>query len=72
MTRKELNDIMKRNTIIPCEIDDVIAFVTELLEFKADELRSNEPYATRTIKDIVVSGKTAGIVYRDHVEIINL
>jgi len=27
---------------------------------------------TRTIKDIVVSGKTAGIVYRDHVEIINL
>lgn len=27
---------------------------------------------TRTIKDIVVSGNTAGIVYRDRVEIINL
>ena len=52
MTRQELNNIMKRNVIVPCEIDDAIAFVAELLEHQADELKRNEPYATRTIQDI--------------------
>ena len=52
MTKKELKNIMKRNSILPCEIDDAIAFVTELLEFQASEIERNEPYATRTIKDL--------------------
>ena len=52
MTKVELDDIMKRNGIISCEIDDAIAFITELLEFKTDELKRNEPYATRTIRDL--------------------
>ena len=55
MTKQELNNIMKRNAIVPCEIDDVIAFVAELLEYQADETKKNEPYATRTIQDIEVA-----------------
>ena len=52
MTRQELNEIMKRNAIVPCELNDVIAFVSDLLEFQSDEIKRNEPYATRTIQDI--------------------
>ena len=52
MTKVELDDIMKRNGLISCELDDAIAFITELLEFKTDELKRNEPYATRTIRDL--------------------
>lgn len=33
MTKKDLQKIMERNVILECEVDDVISFVTELLEF---------------------------------------
>jgi len=52
MTRSELEEIMKRNMIFDCEIDDAINFVTDLLEHRANEIKENEPYATRTIRDI--------------------
>lgn len=52
MTRQELKEIMERNFIFQSEIDDAIAFVTELLEHQAKEIKKNEPYATRTIRDI--------------------
>lgn len=52
MTAQELKNIMYRNTILPCEIDDAIAFIAELLEHQAKEIAEKEPYATRTIRDI--------------------
>ena len=52
MTREQLAQIMKRNCIVECELDDVISFVNELLEFKVDELREKEPYAIRTIREL--------------------
>lgn len=50
MKNSELQNIMRRNTIVACEIDDTIAFVAELLEHQMDELCNKEPYALRTIR----------------------
>ena len=50
MTKAELDKIMKENYIFPFELDDAIQFVQDLLEFKANELEKNEPYAVNTIK----------------------
>lgn len=50
MTKIELDKIMKENYIFPSEVDDAIQFVQDLLEFKADELEKNEPYATNSIR----------------------
>ena len=52
MTKEKLKEIMKRNCILDCEVEDAIYFIQELLEFQADELKVNEPYATRTIERI--------------------
>ena len=60
MIKAELNEIMIRNTMSPCEIDDAIAFVAELLEHQMEELSEKEPYATRTIRNIE---NAAGIVW---------
>ena len=40
---------MNKHCIVGCEVEDVIYFVQDLLEFRADELKENEPYATRSI-----------------------
>ena len=50
MTKIELDKIMKENYIFPSELDDVIQFVQDLLEFQANELEQNEPYAINTIR----------------------
>ena len=50
MTKAELYKIMGEDYIFPSEVDDAIQFIQDLLEFKADELEKNEPYATKTIK----------------------
>lgn len=50
MTRVELSKIMGENYIFPSEVDDAIQFVQDLLEFKANELEKNEPYAVNTIR----------------------
>lgn len=52
MTKVELKEIMDRNMITSLEINDAINFVMELLEFQASEIERNEPYATRTIRDL--------------------
>ncbi len=49
MTKEKFKEIMKINGILACEVEDVIYFVRDLLEFQADEVRENEPYATRAI-----------------------
>lgn len=51
MTKAELEKIMSDNYIFfDSELDDVIQFVQDLLEFKAKELEENEPYATNAIR----------------------
>ena len=60
MKRIELDNIMKRNMIVACEIDDAIAFVAELLEFRMEELSEKEPYAQRTIRNLE---NAAGLVW---------
>ena len=53
MTYKEkFKEIMKENNILACEVEDAIYFVRDLLESQADELKENEPYATRSIQRI--------------------
>ena len=52
MTKTKLKELMKKHCILPCELDDVIEFVTDLLYEKRRELETNEPYAYRTIDDI--------------------
>lgn len=49
MTREQFKEIMRRHCIVDCEVEDVIYFIQDLLEFQADELKENEPYATRSI-----------------------
>lgn len=52
MTKKELQEIMERNMIMECEVDDAISFVTELLEFEASEVKRDYAYATKTIDEL--------------------
>lgn len=52
MTKEKFNEIMKDNCILACEVEDAIYFVRDLLESQADELKENEPYATRSIQRI--------------------
>ena len=49
MTKAELDKIMKENYIYPPEVDNIIQFVQDLLEFQAKELAEKEPYARNTI-----------------------
>jgi len=50
MKKAELYKIMGENYIFPSEVDDAIQFVQDLLEFQANELEKNEPYATTSIR----------------------
>lgn len=50
MTKEKLKEIMKRNCIFDCGVEDAICFVRDLLEFQADEVRENEPYAIKGIE----------------------
>lgn len=50
MTKEKFKEIMKRNGILACEVEDAICFVRDLLEFQADEVRENEPYAIKGIE----------------------
>lgn len=52
MTKEKLKEIMDRHLIVGCEVEDVIYFIQDLLEFRADELKENEPYATRSIDSL--------------------
>jgi hypothetical protein len=52
MTKTELNKLMKQYCIVPSELDDVFAFVSDLLYLKRKELEKNEPYAVRTIDNL--------------------
>ena len=55
MTKVELEKIMEENDVFPSELDDVIQFVQDLLEFQAKELERDEPYATNTIHRLKIA-----------------
>lgn len=57
MTKEKFNEIMKENCILACEVEDAIYFVRDLLEYQADELRENEPYATKAIQRIETAAR---------------
>lgn len=50
MTKEKFKEIRKKYCILNCEVEDAIYFVQDLLEFQADELKLNEPYATNSIR----------------------
>lgn len=52
MTKTELNNLMKQYCILPSELDDVFAFVADLLYLRRREIEKNEPYAVRTLNTI--------------------
>ena len=49
MKKSEFEKLRKQYCIQSCELDDVFAFVADLLYLRRKELQTNEPYATRTI-----------------------
>ena len=49
MTTKELNELKKQYGIYD-DIDDVLDFVSELLNRRAREIEENEPYAMRVVE----------------------
>ena len=51
MTIKEFNELKKKYSIYD-DINEVLEFVSELLDRRAKEIEKAEPYATRTINDI--------------------
>lgn len=52
MTKTKLKKLMDQYCIVPSELDDVFAFVSDLLYLQAKELEENEPYATRSITQL--------------------
>ena len=52
MTRDKLEHLMQKYCIVDCELEDVINFVSDLLEAQADELKRTEPYAVNTIAEL--------------------
>ena len=51
MTIKEFNELKKKYGIYD-DIDDVLDFVSELLNQRAREIEKKEPYATRTVDEL--------------------
>lgn len=51
MKRKQLEEIMKQNSIfLQSEVEYAINFVEDMLYALADETKENEPYATKSIE----------------------
>ena len=61
MTKEKFKEIMKRNCILDCDVEDSIYFVRDLLESQADELKVNEPYATKSINRLEEAAREVGI-----------
>ena len=70
MTKEKFNEIMKENCILSCEVEDAIYFVRDLLESQADELRENEPYATKSINRLEEAAREVGDLLYDLADIV--
>jgi hypothetical protein len=53
MTKAELKKLMDKHCILPSELEDVFDFVSEVLYMRRKELEANEPYATKTIDELL-------------------
>jgi hypothetical protein len=60
MTKDKFKEIMKKNGILACEVEDVIYFVRDLLEFQVDELKETEPYAIKAIHRLEEAAREVG------------
>ena len=60
MTRKRFKEIMNKHCILDCDVEDAIYFIQDLLELQADELKVNEPYATRGIARLESAAREVG------------
>lgn len=65
MTKEKFKEIMKRNCILDCDVEDAIYFVRDLLESQADELKVNEPYATKSIDRLEEAAREVGDLLYD-------
>lgn len=70
MTKEKFKEIMKRNGILACEVEDAIYFVRDLLEAQADELKVNEPYATKSINRLEEAAREVGDLLYDLADIV--
>lgn len=50
--REELNSILEEHGIYGEDVETVLTAVADMLDFVADKIKKEEPYATNTIKDI--------------------
>lgn len=55
MTKAKLKELMKQYCIHKSELDDVFSFVADLLYLVRRDLEQNEPYATRSIDNLVTA-----------------
>lgn len=69
MTREKLIQLMRKHMIVDCELVDVIRFVRDLLEYKAEELEQTEPYATIAIKHLTIAAHEVDYLESDIDEI---
>ena len=52
MKRSELKELLRKHTLLECDLEDAIEFVNELLYIRRKEIEKNEPYAVITIKKL--------------------
>ena len=50
--REELNSILEEHGIYGEDVEAVLTAVSDMLDFVADKIKKEEPYAINTIKDI--------------------
>lgn len=67
MTRKRFEEIMRKHCILDCDVEDAIYFIQDLLEFQANELKQNEPYATNSIRRLEEAAWEVGDLF-DYLE----
>ena len=60
MTKEKIEELMRRDAILRCELSEVFSFVESMLLAKKRELEDNESYATREIENL---NKAARAVY---------
>lgn len=60
MTREELKQLRTPYIMTEGEVESAIEFVRDLLEFYANELHNNEPYATNTINRLESAAYVVG------------
>lgn len=69
MKKSVLKTLMKEHCIVDCELEDVIDFVSDLLEAEAKHIEQTEPYATVTIDRL---NRAAYEVYNLHDTIVEM